>query len=99
MIPRIDVHAYVRDIENMTNYIEVRRILKEEFDVDLAIWINLSSPLGLRGEGVEYFEEVEERYQGRFLTCLTNHAISKGLRFSPEEIEPGNLNEGGYLNI
>lgn len=86
MIPRIDVHAHVRDIENMGNYAEVSRILKEEFHVDLAIWINLSSPLGPRGEGMEYFEEVEEKYQGRFLTCLTNHKISKGLKFSPEEI-------------
>jgi len=86
MIPRIDVHAHVRDIENMANYTEVRRILKEEFDVDLAIWVNLSSPLGPRGEGVDYFEEVEEKYQGRFLTCLSNHKISKGLKFSPEEV-------------
>jgi predicted TIM-barrel fold metal-dependent hydrolase len=70
----------------MANYIEVRRILREEFDADFAIWINLSSPLGPRGEGVEYFEEVEEKYGGRFLTCLTNHRISKGLKFSPEEI-------------
>ena len=86
MIPKIDVHAHVRDLENMVNYIEVRRILKEEFDADLAIWINLRSPLGPRKEGLEYFEEVEEKYQGRFLTCLTNHAISKGLKFSPEEL-------------
>ena len=86
MVPRIDVHAHVGGIENMANYVEVRRILEEEFDADLAIWINLRSPLGPRAEGIEYFEEVEEKYRGRFLTCLTNHRISKGLKFSPEEI-------------
>ena len=57
MIPRIDVHAHVRDTENMANYIEVRRILKEEFGVDFAIWVNLSSPLGPRGEGIETRED------------------------------------------
>lgn len=85
-IPRIDVHTHVGSIERMAEYLEVRRILKYSFDVDLSMWINLSSPLGHRGEGIDYLKEVEEKYDGRFLTCLTNHNISKGLKFSPEEI-------------
>jgi predicted TIM-barrel fold metal-dependent hydrolase len=86
MVPRIDVHAHVGDLENMVHYTRVRQVLKREFDADLAMWINLHSPLGPRGEGIEYLERVETRFGGRFLTCLTNHAISKGLKFSPEEL-------------
>ncbi len=85
-IPRIDVHAHVGAIEKMPTYMAVRKALKEKYDEDLALWINLQSPLGLRGEGRSYLKEVEEKYQGRFLTCLTNHDISKGLKFSPEEV-------------
>jgi predicted TIM-barrel fold metal-dependent hydrolase len=85
-IPRIDVHAHVGDLENMAKYVEIRKIVMDEYNVDLAMWINVSSPLGPRGEGIEYLEEVEKTYKGRFLTCLTNHNISKGLKFSPEEV-------------
>lgn len=85
-IPRIDVHAHVKTLENMANYIKVREIIKDDFDADLAMWVNVSSPLGLRGEGLEFLQEVEEKYQGRFMTCLTNHDIAKGLKFSPEEV-------------
>jgi len=85
-MPRIDVHTHVGSIERMAEYLEVRKILKEQFDVDLAMWINLSSPLGHGKEGLDYLKEVEEKYQSRFLTCLTNHNISKGLKFSPEEL-------------
>ncbi|MFC1563046.1 amidohydrolase family protein, partial [candidate division KSB1 bacterium] len=55
-------------------------------NVDLAMWINLSSPLGHGEEGLDYLKEVEEKYQGRFLTCITNHRINKGMKFSPEEL-------------
>ncbi len=86
LIPRIDVHAHVGAVEKMASYTEVRRILKEKYGEDLAIWINVASPLGPRGEGLSYLKEVEEKYQGRFLTCLTNHNISRGLKFSPEDV-------------
>jgi len=85
-IPRIDVHAHVGDLENMAKYMGIRKILMDEYNVDLAMWINLRSPLGPRGEGIEYLQEVENTYKGRFLTCLTNHNIAKGLKFSPEEV-------------
>ena len=85
-MPRIDVHAHVGSIERMAEYLEVGKILKEQFSINLAMWINLSSPLGPGGEGLGYLKEVEEKYQGRFLTCLTNHNIAKGLKFSPEEL-------------
>jgi predicted TIM-barrel fold metal-dependent hydrolase len=86
VIPRIDVHAHIGEIDNMVQYIRVRQVLLDEFDVDLAMWLNLRSPLGPRAEGLAYLERVETTFQGRFLTCLTNHSISKGLKFSPEEL-------------
>ena len=85
-IPRIDIHAHVGSIDRMPEYMEVRKVLKDSFNVNLEMWINLSSPLGHHGEGLDYLNEVEEKYQGRFLTCLTNHRINKGLKFSPEEL-------------
>ncbi len=85
-IPRVDVHAHVGSIENMSNYMAVRKVLRDRYGEDLALWINLKTPLGLRGEGLPWLQEVEEKFNGRFLSCLTNHAISKGLKFSPEEV-------------
>ncbi len=85
-IPRIDVHAHVGSIENMTSYMAMRTALKEKYRENLAMWVNVQSPLGPRGEGLPWLKEVEEKFSGRFATCLTNHNISKGLKFSPEEI-------------
>ncbi|NWG13173.1 MAG: amidohydrolase family protein [Acidobacteria bacterium] len=85
-IPRIDVHAHVGTIENMSQYMAVRKALHEKYREDLALWINVQSPLGPRGEGLPWLKEAEEKFQGRFLSCLTNHNISRGLKFSPEEI-------------
>jgi len=85
-IPRIDVHAHVGGVEKMADYMEVRKILKEQFNVDLAMWINLQSPLGPRGEGIEHIRAAEEKYQGRFLPTINDYRIQDGLRFSPEEL-------------
>ncbi len=85
-IPRVDVHAHVGSIENMSSYMAMRKALQEKYREDLALWINVQSPLGPRGEGLPWLKEVEEKFNGRFLTCLTNHNISKGLKFSPEEV-------------
>jgi predicted TIM-barrel fold metal-dependent hydrolase len=85
-MPRIDVHAHVGGIERMAHYMEVRKILKEQFNVDLAMWINLQSPLGPRGEGLEHLKASEEKYQGRFLPTINDYRIADGLRFSPEEL-------------
>jgi len=85
-MPRIDVHAHVGGIERMAHYMEVRKILKEQFNIDLAMWINLQSPLGPRGEGLEHLKSAEEKYQGRFLPTINDYRIADGLRFSPEEL-------------
>jgi len=85
-MPRIDVHAHIGGIERMSDYMEVRNILKEKYNVDLAMWINLQSPLGPRGEGADHIKAVEEKYQGRFLPTINDYRIQDGLRFSPEEL-------------
>jgi predicted TIM-barrel fold metal-dependent hydrolase len=85
-IPRIDVHAHVGGIDRMGDYMEVRQILKEKFNTDLAMWINLQAPLGPRGEGSDIIKSAEEKYQGRFLPTINDYKIDDGLRFSPEEL-------------
>ncbi len=59
-IPRIDVHAHVGTIENMSSYMAARKALQEKYGEDLALWINVQTPLGLRGEGLPWLKEVEE---------------------------------------
>ncbi|MFC2076904.1 amidohydrolase family protein [candidate division KSB1 bacterium] len=85
-IPRVDVHAHVGALEQMPHYLEVRKVIKDEFNIDLALWINVSSRLGHGDDGWDYLKEVEEKYNGRFLTCLTNHRINMGIKFTPEEL-------------
>jgi predicted TIM-barrel fold metal-dependent hydrolase len=85
-IPRIDIHAHIGGVDNMEHYMEVRKILKEQFDTDLAMWINLQSPLGPRGEGLDHIKEAAEKYQNRFLPTINDYRIADGLRFSPEEL-------------
>ena len=53
VIPRVDVHAHVGRIERMPDYIKVREILKEKYNIDLAIIIffvivTILSILGLK---------------------------------------------------
>jgi predicted TIM-barrel fold metal-dependent hydrolase len=85
-MPRIDVHAHVGGLDRMPHFMEVRKILKEQFSTDLAMWINLQCPLEPRGVGSEVIKATEEKYQGRFLPTINDFKIADGLRFSPEEI-------------
>jgi len=85
-IPRIDVHAHVGSLESMADYMEVRNILKEQYNADLAMWIDLRFPLESGGEGLDLLKAVEEKYQGRFLPTINDYKIEDGLRFTPEEL-------------
>jgi predicted TIM-barrel fold metal-dependent hydrolase len=85
-MPRIDVHAHVGSLESMADYMEVRNILKENYNTDLAMWIDLRFPIEPGGEGLDLLKSVEEKYQGRFLPTINDYEIEDGLRFSPEEL-------------
>jgi len=46
-IPRIDVHSHVADdLTGIANYMDMRNILLDTHDTDLAMWINLVGSLG-----------------------------------------------------
>lgn len=85
-IPRIDIHAHIGSMENMANYMKVRNLLKEEYQVDLAMWVDLRFPLEPGGGGLELLQAVEEKYHGRFLPTINDYVIADGLRFAPEEL-------------
>jgi len=85
-IPRIDVHAHVGDVERMSHYMEVRKVLKDKFNIDLAMWVNLQFPLEPGGGKSELIRQAEQKYPGRFLPTINDFKISDGLRFSPEEL-------------
>ncbi|MFC1563045.1 amidohydrolase family protein [candidate division KSB1 bacterium] len=85
-MPRIDVHAHVGSIEKMEGYMEVRKLVNEKLNVNLEMWVDLSSPLGPRGEGADFLKQAEEKFQGRFLPCINDYKIADGLKFPPEEL-------------
>jgi len=85
-IPIIDVHAHVGSLDEMAHYMEVRKVLKEKHNKDLAMWIDLRFPLEPGGGGLELLRTVEDKYQGRFLTTINDYKIADGLRFAPEEL-------------
>ncbi|KPK95664.1 hypothetical protein AMJ80_04290 [bacterium SM23_31] len=96
-IPRVDVHAHIGDVELMEEYLSVGNILKSEYNINLEIWIDLSSPLNPGMKGVEFLNEVNERYEGKFLLCINDNKISDGLRYSTEELaEWQGLGIAGY---
>ncbi len=72
-MPRIDVHAHVGCVESMADYMEVRNILKEQYHTDLAMWLDLSFPMGPGEKGLDILQSDEEIYQGRFLPTINDY--------------------------
>ncbi len=85
-MPRIDVHTHIGKIEGMEKLMEVRKIIKEQYNENLEMWIDLSAPLEPGGEGVDFMKEANERFQERFQLCINDYRIADGLRYSPEQI-------------
>ena len=85
-IPRVDVHSHVGSVERMEHYIKVGEALKEQYGINLAIWIDLNFMRQTGGMGEEYLDAADNRYQGRFLPCINDFKISDGLRYPPEEL-------------
>ena len=85
-IPRIDVHAHVGDIEKMKDYVEVGKILKEKYKINLEIWVDLNFHRKPDENATEYLQVVKETYQDRFLPCINDFKIQDGLRYPPGEL-------------
>jgi predicted TIM-barrel fold metal-dependent hydrolase len=82
-MPRVDAHSHIdNDWAVMDEYLELRRNLRQELNVDLALWISL----GRRGQALPDLKELDARYQGRFLFCIHDYDVSDGLDFSPQEL-------------
>jgi len=87
-MPRVDVHAHVGgDAQLMDRYLEISRVLKRQYDANLDIWVDLGSYKQPKKLSVDDFDEVKERYKGRFLQCLDDYRIGDGLQYSPGELE------------
>ena len=85
-IPRVDVHSHVGSIERMEHYVKVSEILKDQYGVNLELWIDLNFARQSNGTEQKYLKEVDEKYKGRFLPCINDYKISDGLRYSAEEL-------------
>ncbi len=93
-IPRIDVHTHVgEDSEAIANYLNMRELMKEKYEADMALWINL----GNRDCPVPDLIAVEQAGKGRFLCCISDFSAHDGLDHPPASLEK-RLDEGyvGY---
>ena len=85
-IPIIDIHTHIRDNAILDDYTGMAELIKNDYGSDLAMWINLSSPLREGREGLEEMQRVEKEYKGRFLHTINDYRIHDGLAFSPAEL-------------
>ncbi|MFB3825955.1 MAG: amidohydrolase family protein [Bryobacteraceae bacterium] len=82
-MPRIDVHAHIDNSWTvMDEYMELRAALKEQLNVEMAMWISV----GRRTQEMPDLKELDSRYKGRILSVIHDYKISDGLRFSPQEL-------------
>lgn len=85
-MPRIDVHAHIPANENtLAGYMALRKALKEQSDVEMAMWVSLGSG-GQDLAAISQMPELHARHEGRFRFCIYDYKIADGLRFSPQEL-------------
>jgi len=85
-MPRIDVHAHIRnDWKLMDDYMALRQALKERLNVEMALWVSLGSSKSEPPEPPDA-NELRQRYQGRIQFSIFDYAIKDGLRYSPQEL-------------
>ncbi|MFC2076982.1 amidohydrolase family protein, partial [candidate division KSB1 bacterium] len=91
-MPRVDAHCHLSSLDMMEDYLEMRGILKDKYDVNLEVFIDLQDynearePLRPGPAGLDYLKEAEERHNGRFLSCIADYQIADGLAFPPQEL-------------
>ncbi|MEA3479292.1 MAG: hypothetical protein U9R60_13980 [Bacteroidota bacterium] len=70
-IPRIDVHTHIgSDVTGIANCLELRKILLDRSDIDLAIWINLGGGKDL----LEDTETVLDAGKGHMLCAIADYS-------------------------
>jgi hypothetical protein len=90
-IPRIDVHTHIaEDVPAIGNYLKLRDMLKQEHQVDLAMWIDL----GDKDKTIPDLKTVTAASKGRMLVCISDYAAHDGLQIAPEELQ--NWLDRGY---
>jgi predicted TIM-barrel fold metal-dependent hydrolase len=91
-MPRVDVHSHIGSLDLMEDYLAMTRVLKESDQVNLEVFVDLldyregGAALRPGMKGIEFLEEVEARFEGRFLLALSDYRIADGLQFPPEEL-------------
>ena len=82
-MPRVDAHAHISPAwEVIDEYMELRAAMKEQLNVEMAMWIGLK---GYKDEMPD-LKELRTRYQGRILWVLRDRNIEDGMDFSPLEL-------------
>ena len=85
-IPRVDIHAHIRDNAILDDYLGMAELLKDDCGAELVMWVNLSTSLKSGRQGLEEMKRVEKEYNGRFLHTINDYRIADGLGYSPEEL-------------
>ncbi|MFC1563044.1 amidohydrolase family protein [candidate division KSB1 bacterium] len=79
-IPRVDIHAHIGSTELMADYMGVRKVLKEQFNIDLAMWVDLGFPV----------IPMSEIFNRREYPCSPLKSGGKGIEFLKEVEEKFN---------
>jgi len=83
-MPRIDVHSHIApDWNVMDDFMALRRAIKEQLDVEMAMWVSL----GKRGKEPPDLTELAQRYDGRIQFCIFDYEIKDGLQYSPQDLQ------------
>jgi predicted TIM-barrel fold metal-dependent hydrolase len=91
-MPRVDAHCHISSLELMDDYLEVAGVLKEKYDINLDVFIDLldyNEKMEMLRPGmtnVEFLEAVEKKYNGKFLLAIADYQMGDGLDFPPEEL-------------
>jgi predicted TIM-barrel fold metal-dependent hydrolase len=82
-IPRIDVHTHPEnDYVAIKNYIRLREVLKEEYAVDFAFWINVSGR-----DPIHNLDSVMLMSENRSLACIADFSPHRELTYKPEDLK------------
>lgn len=85
-VPRVDVHAHVGALDRMKHYLAVDKLLRENHQVGLDLWIDLNFLRDPNQTPAAYLQTVSTEYADRFLPCINDFKIQDGLRYSEQTL-------------